>query len=150
MPTKKRTMVQNSMILRHLIIYLPINSKMSKWIIDWTNKRIRVYSAKQVSGTSKWAKRRASGPVLTSGFVVVLDHSELKQYPPSCSITGNSRQEIDRRCSVFPRSVCDNRFARNRREERRFKSESGRCLNWRNPTPLPRVESSPTTTKSGS
>ena len=58
-------MVQNSLILRHLIIHFPTSEGVSEVSEQ----------SKQMSSASEKANEQASSPVLTSGFLIILAHS---------------------------------------------------------------------------
>ena len=65
------------------IIHCPTSegvSEVSEWANEWVQQSVwakRGVQSKQTSRASKWGSGRASGPVLQSGFLVILDHSEM-------------------------------------------------------------------------
>ena len=82
------TMGQNQVILRYQKLTLPRVRKWTKWANQWAQRRARAKRAvrsspeqsgasKRVSGASERANGRASGPVLTSLFLFVPDHSAI-------------------------------------------------------------------------
>ena len=81
-PQRHSTMGQNQVILRHQKFTFPQAKEWAKWASKWTSerkggcKRSEQYGASErVSGAREQANGWASGPVLTSLFVFVPDHS---------------------------------------------------------------------------
>ena len=90
------TVVQNSLILRHLLFYFPKSTRVSEqtnehrgawkgWeqgsVSEWgssANEWVSV-ARKWVSGASEQVNGQASGPALTSGFFVVLNQRASSQ-----------------------------------------------------------------------
>ena len=75
-----------SLMSQHLIVHFPMSLGVSEWANEQTNKNngVREWSkqcraSEWVSSGSEWMNGRASGPVLTSRFLVVLNNSA----PPS-------------------------------------------------------------------
>ena len=103
-PWGRWTMVQINLMLRHLIIHFLMSSDMS---VRAHEQREQCRVSKWVSGASKWANGRASGSVLTSGFLVVLNHSAMGPiFSSSSSLTSSSAfRDNNARC-VFEWRVC--------------------------------------------
>ena len=76
-----RTVGQNQVVLRHLIIHFPMSSGMSEWGSKRTSQRSGAREQSKQCGTSEWvsgasnqANGRASGPLLTSWFSALMHH----------------------------------------------------------------------------
>ena len=74
---------QNQVILRHQNFTFAQAREWAKWASEWTSEHSggrerseQSGASERVSGASEWANGRGSGPVLTSGFLVVLAHSD--------------------------------------------------------------------------
>ena len=77
-------MGHNQVILRHQKFTFPRVREWAKWASEWTSERSGGRERSEQSGASEWVsgaskrvKGRASGPVLTSRFMAVLNHSAL-------------------------------------------------------------------------
>ena len=83
-PTRGSTMGQNQVILRHQKFAFPRAREWAKWASERTSEGSggreqseQSETSERVSGASERANGRASGPVFTSVFFSIFDHSAL-------------------------------------------------------------------------